>query len=191
MAGQRRVLDAPLRIRQLRAEAELRMHKHGVLAVALIEAPRGVAQEHHGELKPLRFMYRHYLHRRRVCRARRRLLSLFGQTTQPQHEAVQSAVSAALKALRQLHKLQQIRAALLAVRHGAAYREHVQLVAEPPCQLRRAHIRRFRAEFGERPDKVCAFLVSLRRGAQRRIEVAALPGSPYGGQLVRREPEHR
>ena len=125
------------------------MHRHRRLRVVFIEAAGSVAQKHHGKLKALGLVHRHYLHGVPRC-APRHVVSPLGKLSQPFVEAVQAAEAALFKALCKLQHKAQVRAAKQPVRHRGAQRHEVELIIYMPQQLARLRIRSSVAQAVER-----------------------------------------
>ena len=102
------VLYAPRGVRELRAQAQLRVHQHAAAQVRAVELPRRVADEHHRELKALRAVDAHYAHRAAaVLVGESGLLAALAHGAQPVEEAAQPAPARGLKAPRELEEAQQ------------------------------------------------------------------------------------
>ena len=189
-AGERGVADALLGVDNARPETELRVDEHGLLPLGEVEAPRGIAEKDHREFEALGLVDGQDLHRRDVA-ARGGLLPALGQRAEPEHEAVQAAVAAALKALGQLHEGHQVFAPLPPVVHRGAQGEQVQRLEHGPDGLGGAEIGGGLAEKRQAREKIAGLVHPLRRGLESGEEIAVPVGGADGAELVRGEGEGR
>ena len=147
------------------------MDQHGVPAVLPVEAPRGVAEKDDRKFQALGLVHGEDLYGGDGGGAERGLLPAFGKTPQPEHETVQSAVAAVLEALGERGHLHQTCPALFPIAHGAAKREQIQLLNQPPDELGGTQVRRVPPQSREPVQKAPAARIVLSGRCKSGIEV--------------------
>ena len=184
------VLYSPCGVRELRPQAQLRVHQHAAAQVRAVELPRRVADEHHRELKALRAVDAHYAHRAAaVLVGEGGLLAALAHGAQPVEKAAQPAPARGLKAPGELEEAQQPRAAALPVTHRGAERHAAEALVYLPYERCELRIPRKVAQSVERIEEGAGLLAHLRAGAERGVEVALAGHEAYLRQLVVREAE--
>ena len=183
--GKAGVFHPALQIRDLGAQPQLRVHQNGAAAVLAVKAVGQVGEEDHGKLQPLGLVDGEDMYGGAALRAERGLLPPLGHAPQPEHEAVQPPVAGSLKALGELHQLQKPRPALLAVPHGAAHRQQIQLLQNALRELGGPQIRRLPAQPGKQREEIPPPGVRLRPGLEGGEEIHLSVRRADGGEGVR------
>ena len=190
-AGQGGILHPPLHVQPLGAHPQLGVEQDGPAHVLPVEPPRQPAEEHHGELQPLRLVDAQDAHAAPLPAGggQGQLGPVLPQPGQVGQKAEQALVARALEAAGQLRQGEQIGLPLLPPVHCAEHPQQIGAVVELPEQLVAAQLPRAEAQLVQLGQKGPAVLPPV--GGQGGVEVGVGTGGPELRQPVGGEAVHR